>query len=145
MHRLVLRSARPAPSNALLRLARLDAAPARGYLRPCASWAQINRDMPHRGCVLWSPGEAAVSAAETPGPWATLDIEGAKYEGKMPVHDLRRLLGDDHLARLRAEPAFADSTLLVLGKRRTIPAQLLLWKLQGYLAEYPGRDEAEAD
>ncbi|KAM0496857.1 hypothetical protein D7B24_006951 [Verticillium nonalfalfae] len=147
MHRLVLDLLRARAVDALLRLARLDAAPARGYLRPCASWAQINRDMPHRGCVLWSPGEAAVSAAaaETPGPWATLDIEGAKYEGKMPVHDLRRLLGDEHLARLRAEPAFADSTLLVLGKRRTIPAQLLLWKLQGYLAEYPGRDEAEAD
>ncbi|PNH65157.1 hypothetical protein VD0002_g3750 [Verticillium dahliae] len=146
MHRLVLDLLRARAVDALLRLARLDAAPARGYLRPCASWAQINRDMPHRGCVLWSPGEAASpDTAATPGPWATLDIEGAKYDGKMPVHDLRRLLGDDHLARLRAEPVFADNALLVLGKRRTIPAQLLLWKLQGYLAEYPGRDEAEAD
>ncbi|KAM0274883.1 hypothetical protein ACHAQH_007772 [Verticillium albo-atrum] len=149
MHLLVLDLLRSRVVDQLLHLARLDAPPAnsaygpasapRGYIRPCRSWSEINQTMPHRGCILWY----ADASTAAPGQWATLDIDGAKYEGKMPVHDLRRLLGDGHIARLRGEPVFGENTLLVLGKRRTIEAQLLLWKLQGYLAEYPASIEAE--
>ncbi|KAM0327695.1 hypothetical protein ACHAQA_005990 [Verticillium albo-atrum] len=142
MHILVLDLMRTRAVDQLRYLARLDSDQAgadgsdpRGYVRPCTGWAAIDKSMPHRGCVLWY-ADATADAATTPGQWATLDVEGAKYEGKLPVHDLKRLLGEEHLARLREEPVFRDNTLLVLGKRRTIEVQLLLWKLQGYLAEY---------
>lgn len=155
MHLVVLENMRRQIVKQLEYFARLCSVEGRSYLTPCASWDDINRDLNHRGCVLWrsQPGgphgvataageSGAEEGAETsrengsPSQLATLDIPDAKYERKLPVHNLDRLLGEHHMATLVKTPLFKDNPLLVLGRRRTIPLQLSLWKLQGYLAEY---------
>ncbi|KAL2756936.1 hypothetical protein ACRALDRAFT_2041498 [Sodiomyces alcalophilus JCM 7366] len=152
MHRVVLENMRRQIVQQLEYFASLCTREGRSYLTPCSSWDAINRDLNHRGCVLWrsqSAGSHELATGESgvegetdpsgnnggPGQLATLDIPGAKYERKLPVHNLDRLLGEHHMATLMKTPLFKDNPLLVLGRRRTIPLQLSLWKLQGYLAE----------
>jgi hypothetical protein len=51
------------------------------------------------------------------------------------VHDLRKLLGEEGVEQLRgASGLFKEGGLFLLGRRRTLDLQLLLWKLQGFLA-----------
>ncbi|GKT48984.1 uncharacterized protein ColSpa_09165 [Colletotrichum spaethianum] len=73
--------------------------------------------------------------------FATYDVPKAKYERKLPVYDLRRLLGEGYLAKLRETPIFRDSSLFVLRKQRSIPLQLYLWKLQAYIAEHDAPED----
>lgn len=122
---LVQRSSRPAESRAK-------------FLQQCATWEDI-KGVTARGCVLWVPeGQGNASAAS----YATFDVDGAAYDGKLAVHDLRRLLGSEELARLQREAhdMFADGSIVVLRLWKSRSMQrlhLLLWRLQGYLAEQP--------
>lgn len=134
-----------------------------GIMVPVAdeNWEEMARRL-RRGCILWlglpssgggggggvppseaeassSPEQVEAAAADSqggPGPYTTLDLEGRKYFGKMAVHNLARLLGADELARLRRGNAlFGDSTLIGVHTPRTVPLQLKLWKLEGFLAD----------
>ncbi|KAK2059698.1 hypothetical protein LY76DRAFT_14610 [Colletotrichum caudatum] len=123
----------------------------RSYLLRLGSWERAET-IPQRGCLLWyhtengpqrqgaatgpDGGEAAVAAPVTLEPFSMYDVPKAKYERKLPVYDLRWLLGEDHLAKLREISMFRDSSLFLLRKQRSIPLQLYLWKLQAYLVEY---------
>ncbi|KAM0743536.1 hypothetical protein ACQRIT_001795 [Beauveria bassiana] len=103
------------------------------FVQPCAGWEDI-KDVERRGCVLWLPrGEDKATARQH----ATFDVAGAKYDSKMPVHDLVWLLGEEESARLGSESdVFRDQELLVLKSWPTktmVQLHLLLWKLQGYL------------
>jgi hypothetical protein len=70
--------------------------------------------------------------------YATLDVEGANYASKVAVHDLRYLLGEEELERLRSKSnAFSDHNILILTHHKSLSMRklhMLLWKLQGYLA-----------
>ncbi|WDK23147.1 hypothetical protein CGRA01v4_14438 [Colletotrichum graminicola] len=124
----------------------------RSYLLRLGSWDRA-ATIPQRGCLLWYYAEngpkrqgaavgpdggdnAAAAVATALEPFSTYDVPKAKYERKLPVYDLRWLLGEDHLAKLREIPMFRDSSLFLLRKQRSIPLQLYLWKLQAYMAEY---------
>ncbi|KAK2025553.1 hypothetical protein LX32DRAFT_567922 [Colletotrichum zoysiae] len=123
----------------------------RSYLLRLGSWERAET-IPQRGCLLWyhtengpqrqgaatgpDVGDAAVAAPVTLEPFSMYDVPKAKYERKLPVYDLRWLLGEDHLAKLREIPMFRDSSLFLLRKQRSIPLQLYLWKLQAYMVEY---------
>jgi hypothetical protein len=77
--------------------------------------------------------EAVASAAE-PADFATLDL--VREEGrKVPVHNLRRMLGGKHLKKLLEDlPELAGSEVLILRHSRdTINAQMKLWKLHSYV------------
>ncbi|EFY99823.2 hypothetical protein X797_001234 [Metarhizium robertsii] len=104
-------------------------------IQPCTKWDAIKEVQP-RGCVLWLPSEENSSTQ-----YATLDLDGAKYGGKLTVHNLHWLLGEDELARLiGASELFHDNEILVLKqwKRKSVmKLHLLLWRLQGYLAQPP--------
>lgn len=104
-------------------------------IQPCTKWDEIKEVQP-RGCVLWLPSEAKSSTQ-----YATLDLDGAKYGSKLTVHNLHWLLGEDELARLiGASKLFHDNEILVLKqwKRKSVmKLHLLLWRLQGYLAQPP--------
>lgn len=112
-------------------------------LRPCASWSAI-KDLDHRGCVLWYPvsevagyqGHTSPSEGNAPGEYAIMDIPGKQYGASLPVHNLEYLLGEKHLRNLRESAVFRDSNIVLLDQRRTIRLQLLLWRIQGYLASY---------
>ncbi|KAG8409966.1 hypothetical protein J3458_019038 [Metarhizium acridum] len=105
-------------------------------IQPCKKWDEIKEVRP-RGCVLWLP-----SKEESCAQYATLDLDGAKYGSKLTVHNLHWLLGEAELARLRgASKLFHENGILVLKqwKRKSVmKLHLLLWRLQGYLAQPPG-------
>lgn len=113
------------------------------YLQPCASWSEI-KDLDHRGCVLWySASEAGgyqdqtrPSGGNAPGEYATVDIPEKQYGASLPAHNLEYLLGENHLRNLRESAVFRDNNIVLLGQRRTIMLQLMLWRIQGYLASY---------
>ncbi|KAM3559857.1 hypothetical protein ARSEF4850_003917 [Beauveria asiatica] len=103
------------------------------FVQPCTGWEDI-KDVERRGCVLWLPrGEDKATTRQH----ATFDVAGAKYDSKMPVHNLVWLLGEQESARLGSESdVFRDQKLLVLKSWPTktmVQLHLLLWKLQGYL------------
>lgn len=101
----------------------------------CGSWEDIDK-VTARGCILWIPS----SKENRPNPsYATYDVEGARYDGKLAVHDLVYLLGDAQVSWLRkaAPQTFGDGGIVVLRlqhSRRMVQLHLLLWRLQGYLA-----------
>ncbi|KAF5981789.1 hypothetical protein FBULB1_4585 [Fusarium bulbicola] len=103
------------------------------FIRPVASWEEA-KSLPRGGSVLYIPEEDM----ENMNSYATLDIEDTPYGSKMAVHDLRYLLGEEELGRLREKSqVFRDHEILVLrnfrsGSMRAL--HLLLWRLQGYLA-----------
>ncbi|EWZ46554.1 hypothetical protein IWW34DRAFT_712465 [Fusarium oxysporum f. sp. albedinis] len=103
------------------------------FIRPVASWEEAKR-IPGGGAILYIPKEDM----EDMNSYATLDIEDASYASKMAVHDLRYLLGEGEVERLREKSeVFRDHEILVLknfrsGSMRAL--HLLLWRLQGYLA-----------
>ncbi|KAK1770703.1 hypothetical protein QBC33DRAFT_512439 [Phialemonium atrogriseum] len=116
----------------------------RKYLIRCGSWEEI-KSHDHRGCVLWLGQDTSApqvdrsdqQAQTGPGQLATLDIEGGRFGGKLAVHNLRNLLGEDHLARLKeSSNVLREGNLFLLGRRRTVELQLKLWKLEGYVARF---------
>lgn len=102
----------------------------RKYLVRCASWDEV-KGHKHRGCLLVLDGSAGAGIPRL----STMGIEGARVGGELVVHDLRRVLGEEGVERLRGEGGvFKEGGLFLLGRRRTMDLQLLLWKLQGFLA-----------
>ncbi|KAG7417854.1 hypothetical protein DER46DRAFT_591841 [Fusarium sp. MPI-SDFR-AT-0072] len=103
------------------------------FIRPVDSWEEAKK-IPGGGAILYIPKEDM----EDMNSYATLDIEDGSYASKMAVHDLRYLLGEEELERLKEKSeVFRDQEILVLknfrsGSMRAL--HLLLWRLQGYLA-----------
>lgn len=157
----------------LLYLSELCEREDRKYLIQCETWEDIKRH-DHCGCVLWlggrdppvleneppdphvpqnQPSDLPVPEDEPsdppvrsgPGRFATMDMEGGRYPSKIAVHNLRELLGDEHLNHLREGSAILrGGELFVLRRRRTIELQLKLWKLQGYIVEFWGGSTSKA-
>ncbi|KAG5997015.1 hypothetical protein E4U54_002458 [Claviceps lovelessii] len=100
-------------------------------LQPC-KWEEVG-DVKLRGCVLWLRGEDEPAAHI-----ATMNIDGAKYGQTIAVHDLKWLLGDSQVQKLRSESKlFGGHDVLVLRQEKNksmMGLHLLLWRLQGYLA-----------
>ncbi|KAI1028402.1 hypothetical protein LB503_002536 [Fusarium chuoi] len=100
------------------------------FIRPVASWEEA-KSIPGGGAILYIPKEDM----EDMNSYATLD---ASYGNKLAVHDLRYLLEEEELERLREKSqVFRDHEIFVLknfrsGSMRAL--HLLLWRLQGYLA-----------
>lgn len=93
-----------------------------------------------RGCVLWLGGSAGDPAGNAPPPkeFEVVTASGVRRNTALPVHDLNRLLGPEAVQTLRTESAiFKQGVFFMLARPRTKQLQMWLWKLQGYLAEYP--------
>ncbi|KAL7929880.1 Alpha/Beta hydrolase protein [Trichoderma chlorosporum] len=107
--------------------------PRHKFIEPCARWKDVE-DVRLRGCVLWLP-EKKDAAYQ----YVTLDIDGAQYGRKMVVHNLHRLLGGREVQRLRdSAEVFRDGEIFVLKQwpsTSMMKLHLLLWRLQGYMAE----------
>lgn len=108
----------------------------KSYIVRCDS-AQDILDEKHRGqrgSVLWL-GPTEDAAQSGPGSFATMDIPGARFGRKIPVHNLNRLLGPENIATMKEQAElFRDGTLFMLIRKRMMDLQLKLWKLEGYLA-----------
>ncbi|TWU77632.1 hypothetical protein ED733_008021 [Metarhizium rileyi] len=79
-------------------------------IQPCKGWEHV-KDVELRGCVLFCGlGKEGPSIQ-----YATLDIDGAKYGSKLPVYNLRWLLGESEFVRLRDKSKlFQENEILVL-------------------------------
>ncbi|KAL2211790.1 hypothetical protein CC79DRAFT_1364085 [Sarocladium strictum] len=102
------------------------------FIEPCASWDDV-KDVRLRGAVLWLPKEEVDGRG-----YPTFDVD-AQFGAKMAVYNLPWLLGKDEVARLKEEaPMLRDQELLVLKQWPTWSVKslhMLLWRLQGYLAD----------
>lgn len=106
-----------------------------------------------RGCVLftapegpageesavgevWAGGAEEAARRAPPGRYATVDLGflGLQFAAKLPLHNLRILLGEARLGELRAASAlFRENRMLMLSRPRSRAAQVDLWRLQGLL------------
>ncbi|KAH7198497.1 uncharacterized protein B0J16DRAFT_367568 [Fusarium flagelliforme] len=103
------------------------------FIIPVDSWEEAQKYVAG-GAILYIPTEPS----DDMNNYATLDVEGANYGAKVAVHDLNFLLGDE-VERLKQESEdFVGQELLILKNYRSESMRslfLLLWRLQGYLAE----------
>ncbi len=123
--------------DSLLHFAEMVTKEDRKYLVRCERWDDA-KELNHRGCLLFlGRGEGASSESGSeyePPRLSTMDIEGVRFGGKLAVHDLRVLLGETHMSRLRRESELLrGGSLFLLGRQATVNLQMSLWKLQGYM------------
>ena len=120
------------------------------YIVPCSDW-EDGKAKKQVGVMLWTGrkliegGTVAEDGVQEhfhgPPELSTLEVRGHK----VPVHNLRMLLGKEHLQTLKDKCSSFESEVVVLKKRRvTMDIQLRLWKLQGYLAQYRQFDDTLA-
>jgi len=84
--------------------------------------------------------------ADGPGFFATVSNPPFWTE-KRPLHNLVKLLGQEEIDNLRAQiPSIARTEFTVLkNKPKALKVQLMLWKLQGYLAPFEDAEEQETE
>jgi hypothetical protein len=86
------------------------------------------------------------AAIEDDGPGFFATVSNPPFwTEKRPLHNLVRLLGQEQVGNLRAQvPSIARTEFTVLkNKPKTLKVQLMLWKLQGYLAPFEDAEEQE--
>ncbi|KAK0392014.1 hypothetical protein NLU13_1512 [Sarocladium strictum] len=102
------------------------------FIEPCPGWENV-KDVRLRGCVLWVPKNEVKG-----GGYPTLDVH-AQFGAKLAVYNLPWLLGEAQVKRLREEaPMFRNNEILVLKQWPTWSVKslhMLLWRIQGFLAE----------
>ncbi|CZR68925.1 uncharacterized protein PAC_18826 [Phialocephala subalpina] len=120
----------------------------RGYLVGCVDWEDA-ASKPQVAAFLWTGGRPNVESVSEPTEYSTLDLgmEGGlkggekKKKKKVPVYNLRILLGREKLAELKKSfgNGMFDRELVALKhKNMTVELQSKLWRLQGYVAEHRG-------
>ncbi|KAH6641379.1 hypothetical protein F5144DRAFT_600018 [Chaetomium tenue] len=111
----------------------------RNYLIKCEKWDDV-KELDHRGCLLYlgPPDNSASSESISeyvPPRLSTMDMGPVRFGAKLAVHNMRELLGEKHLGQLRQQAELLrDGSLYLLGRMPTSPLQMMLWKLQGYMA-----------
>jgi hypothetical protein len=135
---VVLKLLRRRVFDALLYFGKKSGEEHRKYVVKCEGWNDV-KALKHRGCLLFlGPAEAAAPDSKpqyVPPRLSVMDVGPVKYESKLAVHNLRVLLGEEGISRLRQESAlFRDGSLFLLGRQATVKLQMLLWKLQGYMS-----------
>ncbi|KAM0479487.1 hypothetical protein ACHAPX_004702 [Trichoderma viride] len=133
MGNLLLGMMRTHATDALIARGNRPHGPKDRFIQHCVNWKDVE-GVRMRGCVIWLPENG-----HGPRQYATLDVEGAQYGRKMVVHNLRWLLGDNEVQRLKdSAEVFREGEIFVLKQWTStsmMRLHLLLWKLQGYLAE----------
>lgn len=107
----------------------------------------------HPGCLLWTgTSEGSDGLADvwievmkaTPPKFSAIKTAAPKYGKLLPVHNLRLLLGEEHMRRLwNKAPFFRTGTLFLLGRKRSLPLQLRLLQMQQYMAGYTAAGEGQ--
>ena len=114
-------------------------AKSRGYVIPISrmgdAWT-IN----HAGCVLWFPPDDRPLSLDD--VFATIDVKRKKVASKIPVHNAKLVLGEEHIEKLQERAGvFKTARTFVIAKPRTREVQLELWGIQGMLWESPDAKE----
>lgn len=145
MDSYLLRLLRRQATQCLIRLAGMVETADRNYILKAGSWEDAKQRI-HIGCVLYlgplpQATDEDITESTAPGlvpPPARLCNLRLEEKGpgtRVPIHDLRLLLGERNVARLRRRKAlFRDGELFVVKGVRTGNLQMQLWRLQGYMA-----------
>ncbi|VUC37364.1 unnamed protein product [Clonostachys rosea] len=139
---LLLGMLRRAAVDALITRSNRIQPPLDKFVQPVKSWEEIGL-VRRRGCILWLPTQQSQDQEKDElarTRYATYDLKDVAYDRKMAVHDLRWLLGDEEVARLRAgaPDIFGSGELFVLKTWKShsmINLHLLLWRLQGFMPQ----------
>ncbi|KAK0674184.1 hypothetical protein QBC41DRAFT_72551 [Cercophora samala] len=110
----------------------------RKYVTKLDSWNEVS-DLKHRQCVLFFGPPTGVSPApamaSVPSPISTMAIRGSKFGEKIAVHDMKVVLGQEYLGKLRQESELLrEGSLYLLRGTATMRLNMLIWKLQEYIA-----------
>lgn len=149
MDAILLEQSRGHVCDMLLGLLKLK----RGYMTGFSNWADIIAHSRQAAVVLWIGGDGdSGNATVAPGEFATVLFPSSetKMSREIPVHDLRRLLGQEKLSDLRKAASsaisengdqnngglFRNHIISIRGRNMTAQLQNDLWWLQGYLAEH---------
>ncbi|KAK3308275.1 uncharacterized protein B0T15DRAFT_524031 [Chaetomium strumarium] len=124
--------------DALLYFAKKSGEEDRKYIVKCERWNDT-KALKHRGCLLFLGQPEGATPESTPQyvppRLSVMDVGPVKYGSKLAVHNLRVLLGEERIARLRQESELlSGGSLFLLGRQATVKLQMLLWKLQGYMS-----------
>lgn len=137
MSDLLLKMLRKTAVDALIIRTDRTAPPMEKFVQPVSSWEEAGK-VKRRGCVLWLRKQSETKTG--PAEYATIDVPGVSYGGKMAVHNLNWLLGEEEIARLRAgaPQMWTDEHEVYVLKTWVSHSvgnlQLLLWRLHGFLA-----------
>lgn len=139
----VLEMMRRRAAEGLAYFAKMVETESRDYIVKCERWDDV-KPLKHKGCLLYlgSPeGTSPVPGLDpVPPRLSTMDAGH-----QLVVHNLRDLLGEEHVSRLRqGSELFREGSLFLLVKLATVNLQLLLWKLQGYMESEGSKDTGEA-
>jgi hypothetical protein len=132
------------------------------YMSPYDNWDDARTWAKQVGAFFWTGSNP--DAANEPPEFATVESSerphtnkhrpnektGQLKKGKIPVYNLKVLLGEEKMNELRSEcskgtlkalkgkkPSLFDAPIITLKRRRpTTSLELQLWWLQGYLAEH---------
>jgi hypothetical protein len=120
----------------LTHFARLVVEDGRGYVVKLEKWDDALGQR-HRGCVLYlGPMDGGQSEEYVPPRLSKMDVPDVKFSRVLAVHNLRVILGEEHLARLREQSKlFREGSLFHLGRQATVKLQMMIWKLQGYMKD----------
>ena len=138
MHGVVLELMRRRIVEGLVHFAGMVEKQGRKYITKLGSWDEVGQHK-HRGCVLFlgPPNDRGASSGLgfVPPRLSTMDFPESRFGKKLAVHNLHMLLGSEHLGCLRSQSELLSSgSLFLLGRQATVKLQMLLWKLQGYMA-----------
>ncbi|KAK4240164.1 hypothetical protein C8A03DRAFT_31731 [Achaetomium macrosporum] len=149
MDAVVLELMRRRVFDALLFFAKKSGEEGRKYVVKCERWNDV-KALKHRGCLLFlglPEGATPDSVPQyAPPRLSVMDVGPVKLGSKLAVHNLHVLLGEERIARLRQESELLrDGSLFLLGRQATLNLQMLLWKLQGYMAWDQTQETSSAD
>lgn len=122
------------------------------YIRKCESWERVDFSQ-QVGCVLWMGqkrlgDETARDGKQDQESDREQEIPPGEFEIKrigsggrrvVPVHNLRTMMGKEWVQKMKEGNAkFGNQILVVKSKNATKEVQMMLWKLQGYVATFGG-------
>lgn len=148
MDAFILHQLREGVIKHLIYLSKLCTKDNRSYIVKCNGWDDVQRKHKLRGAFLWfgnadEPDKVGESKVQ-PGPFSVYNMSNDSVTTSVAVHNMPMLLGNEGVTKAKQKAKIlADGSLFLLSGRRTARLQLILWRLQGYLADY--RDGSELD
>jgi hypothetical protein len=140
MHEFILSVLRQQVCGGLLGLANLR----KGYLNSFDTWDTALSYSPQTSALLWLGRDGLLGADDSAPPkeFATIlhKSRPMSIPKKIPVHNLKHLLGQKFLASLKQRtkqiPMFHQPIVALKRRNMTTTTELQLWELQGYVAEH---------
>ncbi|KAK1756928.1 hypothetical protein QBC47DRAFT_172995 [Echria macrotheca] len=107
------------------------------YITRCDTWEDAHKHLkPVCLLALGGSGEPGPPIPSSLPQLSILPREQRRRGGVIPIHDMRVLLGDENIALLRKKTSiFRSGSLFLVSRDRSMRLEMLLWKLQGFLAQ----------